>query len=54
MELGNEIVCKWNCVKISQMVGSDIQQFAGGTRPLGKKIRQEQFQVTLATISSPN
>ena len=26
-ELGNEIVCKWKYLKISQKVGSDIQQF---------------------------
>ncbi len=42
--LGREIVCKWICLKISQMVESDIQWFAGGWQPLGKKRSQEQCQ----------
>ncbi len=29
--------CVIMCLKISQKVGSNIQQFAGGPRPLGKK-----------------
>ncbi len=49
-EVGNEIDCKWICLKISQMVvGSDIQLFSGGPRPLGKKRIQEQCQATKAT-----
>ncbi len=43
-KLGNEIVCKWIRLKISQTVGSNIQQIAGGSRPPEKKRSQEQCQ----------
>ncbi len=43
-KLGNEIVCKWIRLKISQMAGPNIQQFAGGSRPLEKKRSKEQCQ----------
>ncbi len=50
MELGNEIACKWICLKISRMVGSDIQRLAGGPGPLRKNRSQEQCQAHLDNI----
>ena len=43
-ELGKESVCKKDAskiIKLAEMVESDIQQFAGGPRPLGIKVSQE-------------
>ncbi len=46
-------------LKISRMVGSNIQRFAGGPRPLGKKRSQEQCQghkgnIWMETVASPS
>ncbi len=46
IELGKKLNTNRFCLKISRMVGFDIQRFAGGQRPLGKKRSQEVTEAT--------
>ncbi len=50
-EFGNEIACKWICLKISRMVWLDIQRFAGGPRPnQPHEVKSESFSKRVISI----